>query len=106
MQGAKKEKHTWKFAAHFHAGRYGWKASALACKRVKEAVKEIQTVSRADSALAAEGAIKFMERVNPAFMHVDGSSGALGAAIARAVKLCRPYINLMFGEKTSLVLAV
>jgi len=101
LSGAKKEKHTWKFAAHFHAGRYGWKASALACKRVKEAVKEIQAVSGAEPSLAAEGTIKFMERVNPAFMHVDGSSGALGAAIARAVKELAPIIaQAQVDEKT------
>jgi len=101
LSGAKKEKHTWKFAAHFRAGLYGWKASALACKRVKEAVKEIQTVSRADPALAAEGAIKFMERVNPAFMHVDSSSGALGAALDRAVNELAPIIaQAQVDEKT------
>jgi hypothetical protein len=92
LSGEKKEKHSWKFAAHFHAGRYGWKASALACKRVKEAIKEIQTVSGTDSALAAEGAIKFMERVNPAFMHMDSSAVALGAALDRAVKELAPII--------------
>ena len=92
MAGEKKKKHTWKFTARFRTGVYGWKASKLACKRVREAVSEIKRVSASDPVLAAEGAIKFIERVNPAFMHVDSSSGALGTAIDRAVKELAPVI--------------
>jgi len=92
LTGEKKEKHTWKFTARFRSGAYGWKASALACKRVREAVSEIMRVAVAEPVLAAEGAIKFFERVNPAFMHVDSSSGALGTVIDKAISELAPII--------------
>ncbi len=77
--------HRWTFTSRFRAGAYGWKSSQLACKRVKEAVSEIKKVARKDQTLAAEGAVKLLGRIAPAFQDVDTSSGALGAAVNNAV---------------------
>ena len=35
------------------------------------------------SAIAAEGAVLFLEKVAPALEHVDSSSGAIGSAVNR-----------------------
>ncbi len=53
--------------------------------RVAEAVAEIAAVARADSVLAGDGAVAFLERVSPALEHVDSSSGAIGSAVNRAI---------------------
>jgi hypothetical protein len=37
--------------------------------------------ARHDPALAAEGAVMFIERVSPALEHVDSSSGAIGGEV-------------------------
>jgi hypothetical protein len=42
--------------------------------------------------LAAEGAALFLERVSPALEHVDGSSGAIGSAVNRAIEQLVPLI--------------
>jgi len=34
--------HKWVFPARFKAGAYSWKASRLACQRLREAVSEIR----------------------------------------------------------------
>jgi len=47
--------HRWAFKARFRAGAYGWRGSALAGKRLKEAVREIRAVAKSDRVLAAEG---------------------------------------------------
>jgi hypothetical protein len=54
---------------------------------VREAVKEIKSVARSDpaAAAAAEGAVRFLERVSPALERVDSSSGAMGSAVNQAV---------------------
>ena len=78
--------HKWTFPARFRAGAYGWKASKLACKRVREAVTEIQRVARRDPVTAGEGAVRLMEKLWPALEGVDTSSGALGNAVNRAVE--------------------
>ena len=84
-------KHVWAFRARFRRGAFGWR-SRPAVTRVQEAVREIKKVARKDPALAAEGAVLFLERVSPALEHVDGSSGAIGTAVNRAVEALSPII--------------
>ena len=81
----KPEKHKWTFTARFRTGAYGWKASRLACQRLREAVSEINKVAKKDSVLGAEGAVRLMEKLWPALEHVDSSSGALGSAVNKAL---------------------
>ncbi len=49
--------HRWTFKQRFRAGAYGWRASRLACKRLKQAVREIKKAAKTDPVLAAEGAV-------------------------------------------------
>jgi tetratricopeptide (TPR) repeat protein len=79
------EKHRWEFAARMRARAFGWRSSKLACQRLKEAVSEIKKVARRDPVLAGEGAVRLLEKIWPAFEHVDTSSGALGTAVNHAV---------------------
>jgi len=74
----------WEFTRRFRRGAFGWKLQP-AIERVRQAVSEINRVARRDPILAAEGAVLFLERVSPALEHVDGSSGAIGTAVNRAV---------------------
>lgn len=77
-------KYKWTFAPRFRRGAFGWR-SAIPIKRVKEAVSEIKKVARKDPSLAGEGAVLFLEKVSPALQAVDSSSGAIGAAVNRAI---------------------
>ena len=81
----KQPRNKWKFRQRFRANTYGWSASTLAARRLKEALSEIKAVKRKDPVAAAEGAIILMERIWPAFAHIDTSSGALGNATAKTV---------------------
>lgn len=74
----------WEFRARFRRHAFGWR-SQPAIKRIKEAVSEIKKVARKDKALAAEGAVLFLEKVSPALEHVDSSSGAIGTAVNNAI---------------------
>ena len=74
----------WAFQARFRRNAFGWK-SEPALTRVKEAVTEIKAAARKDKRLGAEGAVLFLERVAPALEQVDGSSGAIGTAVRKAV---------------------
>lgn len=85
-------KHKWQFTACFRTGAYGWKGTALATKRVKEAVSEIKKVARTDSALAGEGAVELLCRLYSACEHIDGSSGSLGTALNRTVAVLVPIL--------------
>jgi hypothetical protein len=85
-------KHKWKFTAHFRSGAYAWKGTALATKRMKEAVSEIKKVARTDSALAGEGAVELLCRLYPACEHIDGSSGSLGTALNKTVAALVPIV--------------
>lgn len=78
------QKHKWIFRARFRRGAFGWK-SRPAMHRTKEAVSEIKKVRRKDPVLAAEGAVLFLEKISPALENVDGSSGAIGTAVNRAI---------------------
>jgi hypothetical protein len=97
----KTKSHKWAFASRFRTNAYSWKASRLACKRIKEAVSEIKKVTRKDPVLGAEGSIRFMEKLWPALQHVDSSSGALGTAVYNAMDvLVDVVIKAPADEKT------
>lgn len=85
------ERHKWAFKARFRRCAFGWR-SQPAIQRVKEAVSEIKKVRRGDPALAAEGALTFLERLSPALEQVDSSSGAIGTAVNRAIEQLVPII--------------
>ena len=46
-----KGSHRWAFKSRFRAHAYGWSGSALASKRLKEAVGEIKAVAKSDRCL-------------------------------------------------------
>ena len=83
--------HRWEFTARFRRGAFGWK-SGPAVQRVRQAVAEIKAVARRAPVLAAEGGVRFLERVSPALEQVDSSSGAIGAAVNRAIAELVPII--------------
>src|SRR5947207_11837029 len=77
--------HRWAFKTRFRASAYGWHGSALASKRLEEAVREINSVAKSDRVSAADGCVSLMERLWPALEHIDTSSGALGGAVHRTL---------------------
>ncbi len=87
-----RSKHKWIFPARFRTGAYSWKASRLACQRLREAVSEIKKVAKKDPVLGAEGAIRLMEKIWPALEHIDTSSGALGSAVYKTLDTLIPFI--------------
>jgi hypothetical protein len=94
-------KHKWTFLSRFRAGAYSWKASRLACQRLREAVAEIKKVAKKDPIRGAEGAVRLMEKIWPALEHVDSSSGALGSAVNKALDALIPIlVNAPVDEKT------
>ena len=93
--------HKWSFPARFRTGAYGWKASRLACQRLREAVSEIKKVAKKDPLIGAEGAVRLMEKIWPALEHVDSSSGALGSAVNKTLGDLIPIvIDAPADEKT------
>ncbi|MES9897180.1 MAG: hypothetical protein ABW141_20065, partial [Candidatus Thiodiazotropha endolucinida] len=89
---SKSEKYKWVFSVRFRTGAYSWKASRLACQRLREAVSEIKKVAKKDPVLGAEGAVRLMEKIWPALQHVDSSSGALGSAVNKALDALIPIL--------------
>ena len=89
---SKPNKHKWVFPARFRTGAYSWKASRLACQRLREAVSEIKKVAKKDPVHAVEGAVRLMEKLWPALEHIDTSSGALGSAVYKALDALIPII--------------
>jgi hypothetical protein len=85
------EKHNWEFKPRFRRGAFGWR-SEPAITRIKEAISEIKKVSRKEPALAAEGAVIFLERLSPALEKVDSSSGAIGSAVNDAIEFLASII--------------
>jgi len=83
--------HKWTFAPRFRRHAFGWR-SQPAVQRVGEAAAEIQKVAKKDPALAAAGAVLFLEKVSPALEHVDSSSGAIGMAVNHAIEVCAKII--------------
>jgi hypothetical protein len=53
--------HRWALKSKFRANAYGWRGSALAAKRLKEAVSEITAVAKSDRVLAGEGIVSLIE---------------------------------------------
>ena len=84
--------HSWTFRTRFRAGAFGWR-SDVPIKRIKEAVTEIKAAARKDAALGAEGAVIFLEKVSAALEQVDSSSGAIGAAVNRAIETLVPIVS-------------
>jgi hypothetical protein len=87
-----REGHSWAFKARFRSRAYGWRGSALASKRLKEAVCEIKAAARQDRLLAAEGIVSLMERLWPALQDIDTSSGALGTAVNHGLEELIPIL--------------
>lgn len=83
--------HQWQFSSRFRRRAFGWR-SDLPVQRIKEAVKEIKQVARKEPVVAAEGAVKLIEKLSPALEQVDSSSGALGAAVNKAITTLVPII--------------
>ncbi len=74
----------WVFKARFRSGAFGWR-SQPAIVRITEAVSEIKKVARTNPLVAGDGGVTLLERLVRAIEHVDGSSGAIGAAVNRAI---------------------
>ena len=83
---------TWTFAARFRRGAFGWK-SDRAIERLDEAAAEIRAMVRKDPVLAADGAVRLIEKLSPAFENVDDSSGRLQAAIRDVFEQFVPLIG-------------
>lgn len=92
--------HRWAFAPRFRARAFGWR-SQPAIQRVKEAVAEIRKVARRDPLLAAEGAVRFLEKVSPALQRVDSSSGAIGTAVNHAIVELAAVISQAPADRTT-----
>jgi hypothetical protein len=85
--------HDWEFVRRFRRHAFGWKGSRPAIQRIKEAVAEIKKVARNDPVFAAEGAVRFLEKVSPALEQIDSSSGAIGTAVNHAIEGLVPVIS-------------
>jgi hypothetical protein len=83
--------HKWEFQARFRRHAFGWR-SRPASLRIKQAVSEIKKTVRRDPLLAADGAVRLLERISPALEHVDSSSGAIGTAVNNAIAQLVPII--------------
>ncbi len=81
----------WQFAPRFRQSAFGWK-SDKPIQRIKEALTEIKQVAKKEPALAAEGAVLFLEKIAPAIEQVDSSSGAIGSMVNRAIETLVPII--------------
>jgi len=74
------------------AGAYSWRSSAKAIERLKSTRTEVRSVARKDVVKAAEGVIALVQRIWPAFEHIDTSSGALGSAVNRTLEDLLPIL--------------
>lgn len=83
--------HKWQFSSRFRRNAFGWR-SDTPIQRIKEALTEIKQVARKEPVLAAEGAITLLEKLSPALEQVDGSSGAMGSAVNKAIATLVPLI--------------
>ena len=63
---------TWTFAARFRRGAFGGK-SGLAMQRLDEAAGEIRAAVRKDPLLAAQGAVRLIEKLSPALESVKAA---------------------------------
>jgi hypothetical protein len=71
-------------------GALGWRGSAKAIERLKQATSEIKAVAKTDPVRAGEGVVVLAERIWPAFEQIDTSTGALGAAVNRVLNQLIP----------------
>ena len=55
----------WQFATRFRYHAFGWQ-SDKPIQRIKEALSEIKQVAKQEPALAAAGAVLFLEKISPA----------------------------------------
>jgi hypothetical protein len=85
-------RHKWTFTSRFRKQAFGWRGSATAVQRVKEAVAEIKAAARKDALLGAEGAVLFLEKISPSLEQIDSSSGAIGTAVNNAIEALVPII--------------
>lgn len=85
-------RHAWAFITRLRAGAFGWNGSQLACIRLQEAVAEIKKAAKSDPVAAAGGVVSLMERIWPAFEHIDTSSGALGSSVRWAQSELLPIL--------------
>lgn len=81
----------WQFAPRFRQSAFGWK-SDKPIQRIKEALTEIKQVAKKEPALAAEGAVLFLEKIAHAIEQVDSSSGAIGSMVNRAIETLVPIV--------------
>ena len=91
MEAMEPSRH-WAFRARFRTNAYGWRGSALASKRLKEAVSEIKEVAKSNPVSAGEGCVLLMERVWPTLQSIDSSSGALGRAVNHTLDALIPIL--------------
>jgi hypothetical protein len=85
-------KYRWNFKQRIRPRAFGWRGSHLAIERLKEAASEIRVIARRDPVLAADGVVDLVERIWPAFEHIDTSSGALGGAVNRTLDELIPLV--------------
>jgi hypothetical protein len=81
--------HPWQFAPRFRRNAFGWQ-SDTPIQRIKEALAEIKAVAKKEPVVAAEGAVRFLEKLSPAIAHVDSSSGRIGSAVGGAIAVLVP----------------
>jgi len=81
----------WVFVGRLRPRALGWRSARAAGERVRDAVLEIRAAAREDPLLAAGGAVRLIERLEPALENVAGSR-ALGAAVRRALSELIPLI--------------
>lgn len=82
----------WAFRAGMRRGALGWRGSAKAIDRLKQATTEIKAAAKADPVRAGEGVVILAERIWPAFEQIDTSTGALGAAVNRTLEALIPIL--------------
>jgi hypothetical protein len=81
----------WAFKPRFRAQAFGCEPEP-AVAAVEEAVAEILGHRERDPVFAAEGGVGFLMRVSPALEVVDASTGAIGAAVDKAIATLTPLI--------------
>ncbi len=86
-----KMNHKWEFAPRFRSGAFGWR-NDKAIQRIREAEKELRSISRKEPVLAAEGTILFFRKLEAAVEQVDDSSGRMGGVVNRTIKKLIPII--------------
>ena len=82
----------WAFRAGMRRGALGWRGSAKAIDRLKQATSEIKAAAKTDPVRAGEGVVVLAERIWPAFEQIDTSSGALGTAVNRTLDELIPIL--------------